>query len=372
MFTGHFLRNVLIKTVLMLIMANLAFTAFPSLDGLGRISAYNVLFPGRERFPFGEDAHYSYNLSLYNLEAMFAAHVLDGENKAATEYRVLLIGDSSVWGTLLRPQQTLAGQLNAMNLSVCGRQVKTYNLGYPTISLLKDILILDVAMKYQPDLIVWPFTLEAFLRDRQLASPIVANNSVRVRQLITKCKLKLDPDSPELVNLNFWQRTIFGRRRELADLFRLQMYGVLWAATGIDQVYPVDYEPAARDLEEKLDYHGWQPPKLPSDELAFDLLESGFRIADNVPILFVNEPMLISHGKNSDIRYNFFYPRWAYDDYRKQVRGISQQKGWYLLDLWNLLPESEFTNSAIHLTPAGQAVMAQRIGEVIAAQSCPR
>ncbi|MEJ5200683.1 MAG: hypothetical protein WHV66_00505 [Anaerolineales bacterium] len=371
MYTAHFLRNVLFKAALLLIAINLAFSAFPSLEGLGRISAYNILFPGRERFPFGEDPQHSYNLSLYNLEAMFASHILDGVSKAEDEYRVLLIGDSSVWGTLLHPDQTLAGQLNALELSVCSKQVIAYNLGYPTISLLKDLMILDIAMRYQPDLIIWPFTLEAFLRNKQMGSPIVANNSIRIRNLIAKYNIKLDLNSPELVDVSLWQRTVFGRRRELADLIRLQMYGVLWAATGIDQVYPVDYVPAARDLEAKTDYHGWQPYELPADEMAFDLLENGIRIAENTPILFVNEPMLISHGKNSDIRYNFFYPRWAYDEYHSRLIALAQQKNWRLLDLWNLLPESEFTNSAIHLTPAGQAVMAQRVGEAILSHPCP-
>ena len=83
-------------------------------SALGRISAYNLLFPGRPRFPFGEDPSVSYNLSLYNLDAMFASHLLAaGGPKPSNQYRVLLLGDLSVWGTLLRPQDTLAGQLNA-------------------------------------------------------------------------------------------------------------------------------------------------------------------------------------------------------------------------------------------------------------------
>jgi hypothetical protein len=51
------------------------------LDSLGRISLYNRLFPGRERFPFGETRE-AYNLSLYNVEAMFASHVLAGTEKS--------------------------------------------------------------------------------------------------------------------------------------------------------------------------------------------------------------------------------------------------------------------------------------------------
>ena len=58
---------------------------------------------------------------------------------------MLLVGDSSVWGTLLRPEQTLAGQLNAAGLTACGaqRHVRVFNLGYPTLSLTKDLMVLD-------------------------------------------------------------------------------------------------------------------------------------------------------------------------------------------------------------------------------------
>ena len=86
-----------------------------------------------------------YNLSLFDLDAMFASHVLAGTKKTPNEYRVLLIGDSSVWGTLLTPEQTLAGQLNASNITACNKNVHAYNLGYPTISLTKDLMILDQA-----------------------------------------------------------------------------------------------------------------------------------------------------------------------------------------------------------------------------------
>ena len=37
---------------------------------------------------------------------------------------------------------------------------------------------------------------------------------------------------------------------------RLQLYGALWASTGIDQVYPQDYERAQVDLEASQDFHG--------------------------------------------------------------------------------------------------------------------
>src|SRR5574339_43564 len=117
---------------------------------------------------------------LFNFDAMFGSHVLAGRQKTPAEYRVLLIGDSSVWGTLLTPEKTLAGQLNAKQVSACGKTVRAYNLGYPTISLTKDLMILDEAKDYEPDLVIWLTTLEAFPIDKQFSSPIVANNTERV------------------------------------------------------------------------------------------------------------------------------------------------------------------------------------------------
>jgi hypothetical protein len=82
-------------------------------------------------------------------------------------------------------------------------------------------------------------------------------------------------------------------------------------------------------------------------------------------VTFVNEPILVSQGKNSDLRYNFFYPRWAYDQYRQQLSSLAQSSGWEYLDLWNLVDQAEFTNSAIHLTPAGEKLLAERVGQAL-------
>jgi len=370
----RFLRNVLLKALLLFVVFNLVFAAWPAATyALGRISAYNLLFAGRPRFPFGEDSSVSYNLSLYNLDAMFASHVLAGGPKPADEYRVLLVGDSSVWGTLLRPADTLAGQLNAAGLVTCGdgRKARFYNLGYPTLSLAKDLMVIDQARSYKPDLVIWLVTLQSFPRDVQLSSPIVANNPALVDGLIQKYGLKLDPNDPALLKPGFWQQTIIGQRRNLADLLRLQLYGVMWAATGIDQDYPQTYTPAQRDFNTDATFNNWQPPQLPLDQLSFDVLAAGMQAAGpKTPVLLVNEPILTSSGKNSDIRYNFYYPRWAYAQYRAALADKSRQAGWNLLDLWNLEAEQQFTNSAIHLTPAGEALLAQRLSAAVRPPLC--
>ena len=362
---SRFVLDVLLRTAFLFAVFNFGLALVNPLPLLGRASAYNVIFPGRQRLPYGEDPDRSYNLSLFTLEAMFASHEVSAP-KPADEYRVLLIGDSATWGTLLRPSETLAANINAGQYRTQdGRSVRAYNLGYPIMSLAKDLLLLKYAMRYQPDMIVWPVTLESFPYDKQLFPPLVQHNPGPMQSLISNYHLQFDPNDPSFVKESFWDRTLFGRRRALADLLRLQLYGVMWAATGVDQDYPEKYERRQEDFDADYSFHDLQPPHLTADDLAFDILAAGHQVAGRVPVLVVNEPMFISRGKNSDIRYNFFYPRWAYDDYHQLLAGQAQARGWHILDLWDVIPGTEFTNSAVHLTPKGSAQLGSLVGPAI-------
>ncbi|MBN1311002.1 MAG: hypothetical protein JXB30_06245 [Anaerolineae bacterium] len=360
----HYVARVIIKAAALFILLNVVYALLDPLPAIGKLSIYNRLVPGRERLPFGETPDQSYNLSLFQLDAMFASHEVNGP-KAEDEYRVLLVGDSSVWGILLRPEETLAGQINALGLTTSdGKRVRAYNLGYPTISVAKDLLILARIDDYRPDLVVWLVTLEAMPANKQLSSPIVQHNPDAMRALIASTDLDMDTDDPAFIDAGFLGRTIVGQRRDLADVLRLNLYGVMWAATGIDQIYPEDYTPLQKDYEPDDSFYDLQPP-LMHDDLAFDVLAAGFELAGDVPMILVNEPMFISSGQNSDIRYNFYYPQWAYDDYRSLLAAEAEQQGWRYLDLWDAVPPTEYTNSAIHLTPEGEAQLAALIGEAI-------
>ena len=366
------LKRVIIKGLLLFLLINLLFSPIAFLPTLGQISTYNVIFPGRVRLPYGENPDQAYNFSLYNLEAMFTSHILAAPKKPLDEYRVLIIGDSSVWGYLLKPKNTLSGYINAANLKVNdGRSMRAYNLGYPTLSLTKDLLILDYAVHYQPDLIVWLVTLESLPVLKQLDSPILQNNPSTVKDLIATYSLNLNLHDPRFVNPDFWDTTLVGERRALADILRLQLYGVMWAATRIDQYYPASYEPPQENLALDETFLGLLPPQLNPADLSFDVLSAGINMAGNIPILYVNEPIYISHGDNSDIRYNFFYPRWAYDQYRQLFTEMCQTKNWLCLDEWNLVPPAEFTNSAIHMSPSGTQTLAIKLEQAILSVSNP-
>ncbi|TVR22794.1 MAG: hypothetical protein EA396_05250 [Anaerolineaceae bacterium] len=361
---GAFLLRVVVKAALLFALVNVAFALVNPLPAIGHLTLHNTLIAGRERLPYGEDPA-SYNLSLDSLDAMFATHVI-ARRKPADEFRVLVAGDSSVWGFLLRPEQTLTAQINALDLRAeDGRTIRAYNIGHPLLSATKDLLLIDYAMRYQPDLVIWLTTLDALDSAAQLRPPIVANNAERVRRLTDAGGLALDADSlPD--HPDFWSRTLAGQRRPLADWWRLQMFGFSWAATGIDQVY-ADYTPTANDLPDSIAWGGFDAP---TDDiaaaLALDLVAAIAERVAPVDLLIVNQPIFIADGLHSDMRYNAWYPRWAYDAYREALTvAVAALDGGYI-DLWDAIPAGEFTDSPVHLTPEGSRLLAQRIARELA------
>ncbi len=364
-FTWGFVARVVVKAAILFAALNVAFALLTPLPTLGRFSAYNTLLPGRERLPYGENPAESYNLSLYNIPAMLASHTWAAADD--DEFRVLVAGDSSVWGILLEPDDTLAGQINRLGLTADGRPVRAYNLGYPTMSLLKDLTLLDAALDREPppDLILWLLTLESFAARDQLDPALLQNNPDTVRDLIARFDLAQDADDPRFVEPDVWGETIVGRRRDLADLLRLQLYGAAWALTGVDQAYG-DYTPRSIDLSDDETWRGFAPGELARNDLALDVLRAGVARAGGVPVVLVNEPIFISDGANSDVRYNAFYPRWAYDAYRAWLADEAQSAGWTLLDLWDALPDAAcYTDSPVHLTPECSAALAQELRTAI-------
>lgn len=361
-----------LKTVLLAVLLNAASIPAGDLSPLGRVSLYNSLFPGRLRLPYGDDPARSYNVSATQLDALFGSHVLSGADRGRDELRVVVLGDSSVWGFRLDAQETLSAHLQALALTSGGRRLSFYNVGYPTMSLLKDLVLLERAKDYHPDLIVWLVTLESFPVENQSASPLVGFNRPAAAAALSR--EGIDPArylSPE-PKATWWGRTVVGRRQELAELFRLQVYGLMWAASGIDYDAGAVYPPRAEDLERDPNFHGFGPGEMREGELAWDVLAGGVRAAGATPLLIINEPIFISHGANSDVRYDTFYPRWAYDAYRQWLSDHCAAQGWNCLDVWHALPPDSFTDSAVHYNPAGAEILAGRLSaDVVAAAGNP-
>lgn len=363
-YTWGFLGRVFLKAIAFFILFNALFAVLRPLPALGTASVYGWLVPYRERLPYGETP-LANNLSLNNLEAMFATHALS-RPKASDEFRVILLGDSATWGIQLENADTTSGKLNALNAVLSdGRRVVAYNVGHPIMSVTKDLLLLEYAKRYQPDLVIWLVTLESLPKGEQLAPPIVQNNAERVRELITRYGLLSSGDDTRFVTPTLLDETFFGQRRPLADWFRLQWYGFAWANTSIDQVYP-PYDRPSNDFGEDVTWYTFETPQsITRDDIALDVLDAGRELLGDVPLVIANEPIFIADGENSDLRYNFWYPQWVYNGYLDVMRSESTSEGWAYLDVWNIIAKGEFTDSPVHLSPKGSQALAEALADYV-------
>jgi len=344
--------RVLIKAALLFLLFNYAFALIPS-AALWRFSIYNNFIPGSPRFPQEDD------LSLLLLNHEIAAAPQD-------EYNVVVLGHSSTWGYLLDAQETFSGSISEKELKTCnGATIHLYNLGYPKLSTFKVLLILDQALPYNPDAVIWVVTLNSMLYEPK-QHPIVYENAEIAQSLIDEYAFPISFDTPEET---LWDRTFLNRRATLARFIKYQLDGMRAFVAG-EHTDP-RYTPIGEDLEPSLDFGGMPPPELDAALLMDTVLNAGIDRVGDVPLVIINEPIQIATGKNSDIRYNQHYPKWAYDQYRELMFQAALDNNWHYFDLWNLLPPTEFTNSAVHRTVTGEKIFADEIEKILLEISCP-
>ena len=156
------LRVILAGTILFLA-ANLVFALIN--PPLADLTLINKVLPGFHRFPVPRTTQEKNDVStvtgefIADLDILLSSHIIAGKEKPKDEYRIILVGDSTVWGSSLELHQTLTEQINQAQLKSCdGREVVAYNLGYPGVSAIKDLIILsETAGNHHPDLFVWFF-----------------------------------------------------------------------------------------------------------------------------------------------------------------------------------------------------------------------
>lgn len=370
--------RVLVKAAVIFVLLNVLFAWLN--PPVGKATLYNWLWPGRVRFPYSDAPQYyslDYNVPIIqDLDALFDSHIISAAPKAADEYRVYLLGDSATWGVHVSPEDMLAAQINSLALTSCdGRRVVAYDLGYPWPSLLRDLLMLDRAMPYKPDMVLWLTTLHAFemkRADREFLVP----HADRMLEIAAEYSLELPRAYTVPPPPTFWERTIVGQRARLKKLIMNQAYGMMWAATGFDNSFAVsvDHLPLSQDVAADETYFDYRSPDdAPAlvRSLLYDTVRVGREMAGGAPTLVVNEPIYIVSGQNSEVRYNRIYTRWAYDAYRQAVSDWMKARGYPYFDFWDALPASEFANDMTHRDPKGEADLANLLAPIIGQYSCP-
>jgi hypothetical protein len=299
---------------------------------------------------------------------MFASHLISAP-KRPNEYRVVLLGDSSVWGESLAAHEIISEQWNRFNTQCGTKTIRTYDLGYPHPSLMKDLTILDKVMEYKPDFVIWFVTLNTLMSQR--TNPFLDANRERVAKLLNTYDISFKGGKEFAQERpTFYEQTLMGQRSNLAREIKLQMLGFIWTASGQDTNRLVPDAPPNPNVRNDRSFHGMQLSEELTSLMSFDILQAGYGIANRVPLLIVNEPIYISKGKNSSVRYNSFYPRWAYDQYRNILATRAQNAGWNYLDVWNIVPPQYFSDATLHLTAKGEQILIRQANPVLQSIAC--
>jgi hypothetical protein len=318
----------------------------------------------RQRFPMSTVAPEDAALDVGNIDAMLASHAVS-EPKAPNEYRVFVLGDSGVWGPDLTPAQTLPGQMEALGLKCGNKNVHVYNLSFPSPSAAKDLMILDKAMSYRPDAIVWVLSALAVMPKNRNQHPLISENPDEYYKLAKEFNFlpknyKIPGRFTQIINQN---RTLF-------RVLRYQLYSLINIATGLDQI-PGPPEVLTSRMREDPTFEGRKPPTLKMADVSLDQVKDFYQIAGKIPVILVNEPtQILTNVPYSNIYYNVFFPRWVYDQYRQYVGKIAAANHWNYLDLWNVFPPNYFTDTPLHLIPEGETELAKMIAPTIV-RGCP-
>jgi hypothetical protein len=358
--------RLILKALVMLVVINILYAlADPPVY---KISLYNTIFPGRVRLPF-DDGSEGYTVMVDDVDFMFASHVIS-KPKSANEYRVALLGDSSIWGENLTAQESLSEQWNRAGIQCSERSLKFYNLGYPHPSVIKDLIILDKAVEHEPDLIIWFVTLNTLIPQR--LSPFLLANREKALNLLQTYNIPFKYEK-ELLEMkeSVYQQTLLGERSDLARWMKLQALGVIWAGTDADSGVPIDdTSTISPDLENEVRYKGTKSKSDLNKLMLFQALQAGHEIAGSIPILIVNEPMYIASGGNTSVRYNDVYPRWAYDYYRKILAANAKAAKWNYRDMWKALPPKFFPHTSLHFSADGVNMLIQKLNPTLQKIAC--
>jgi hypothetical protein len=330
----------------------------------GGLIAYAGLGLLRSRFPISTKAPADAALDLGNLDTMFAAHIVS-QPKASSEYRVFVLGDSAVWGIGFTPAQTLPGQLDALGLKCGGKDVRFYNLSFPRSSATKDLMILDKAMQYRPDLIIWMITWYTLEPKTRVDHYLVSQNPDEFYRLGSRFRfLPKNYRAPTLAD------RFYDQNRTLFHVLRFDLFSLINISTGVDQI-PGPPEVLPAGLSKDPSFEGMKPPTLNISQVSLDQVGAFYQLAQNTPVVLVNQPMLVLGGVlNSDVRYNDYYPRWVYDQYRQYLAEAAAKNSWNYLDLWNIFSPGFFTDTPLHLSVEGEQQLALRLAPAIQ-KGCP-
>jgi hypothetical protein len=300
------------------------------------------------------------------IEALLATHQLAHTPKSPDEYRVIVLGESGIAGWGLTDQETFTAQLTARKVRLNGKHLIAYNLAYPSPDAPRDMLILDAALRYQPDLVIWFVTASTLDNSPHKAGTnnvFYDLNRARLQRLTTAYDLEAW-FTARLAEVPAWQSWIAIHNQDTIPVWlNSLLYPFVTPDFGLT-TRRVGREPIPAKARHTVGDAGFTP--IPNDTWRF--LRVGQDLAANTGarLLVVNEAMLIGSGKNSETNYNEQYNRAFYDNYRQTLGIYAAQNHLWYADLWNVIPAEKFTDTPFHADLSGYALLVDHIVHVLA------
>jgi hypothetical protein len=361
--------RVLGKALVIVLLANLVvlWSGVNPTRALITLNTWDMLGRGRARLAYPSD----FQNGQLPLEALLAAHAISAGPKPADEYRVVLLGESGIAGWGVSDEGTLAGQLTARGVRVDDRRLVAYNLAYPQPGVARDVLILDAALDYDPDLVIW-FVTPASVDD---SGEVIGAN--RVFFGLNRARLdRLVQDYPELLRSwqdahapdlyapePVWQRWVGPRDQDLLPVWMNAQFYPFVPPDLAESDRRMGSEPVPEEARFTINSPGFH--QMPNDTWTF--LRAGCRIAqtEGVDLLLINEPMLIGSSGASDVNYNAQYQRALYDRYRDSLGVYAPSHGLWYADLWNTIPSARYTDTPLHADAEGYAILSAALEPLV-------
>ncbi len=352
------IARIFAKAAALLLIGNVAFLAL-RIDPLARLMTLNtwgLVGRGRARLFYPSD---SQNGQL-PVEALLAAHQIAYAPKAADEFRVIILGDSGTLGWTVPDDAIISAQLTAQNVQIGGKHVVAYDLAYPVPNVARDALILDAALRYQPDLVIWFVTAEGFRNTPEPGqdSTFLDINRVRLQRLTDAYDLQ-DWFNARLEPEPAWRSWLAIRNPDAASVWFNSLYYPFAVPSWGQTTRRLGSEAIPAKPRFASDNPAFRP--MPNETWQFLLVGQSLAGRAGASLLLVNEPILVGSGPNSDVNYNLLYERALYDSYRQTLTDYAGQHKIWFRDLWNAIPAPLFTDTAFHLDAQGWALVAENL-----------
>jgi hypothetical protein len=297
------------------------------------LTLYNHLYEGRQRIVWKNAGMDVPLMNELRIPRLLVDHVVS-RTKADNEYRLVIMGSSETWGYLLPAEDTFPLVLDAMRLQTPdGQLIRSYNLAYVYSDIFKDLLITRSLLENDdsPDVIILAINPASFdpLEDVHW---LVTGNHELAEDTVERYHLQ-NIDLGSVPDQAIWEDYSFlGDKLDLYNWLVNQLYGF---RQSVDHPIPVELPHA--------DYQGgylaWENKREGVLEAFLELSES-----QHIPLMLVSTPT------------NYYTP-----EYSRWIHEWSESHGIPLLDCSWLLPYTEFTDTALHMTPYGHEQLAAEV-----------